>query len=212
MNYLESISEAVINMDEDNIINVIEVALENGIKQEEIYEDGLGKGMLEVTKLFENKIYFVSEVIVCADTLNKGVKYLQQKFPTKVEENGIKIVFGVVEGDLHEIGKNIVKIMFEAAKFKVYDLGINVKAKDIIEKAIEVNADIIALSTMMTTTMGKMKDVVQLLHGKELIKIPKIIIGGGCVSNKYAKEIGADGYSANAVEAVQLVKNLMGVD
>lgn len=212
MDYLKNISEAVINMDEDNIISIIEIALENGIKQEEIYEAGLGKGMLEVTKLFENKIYFVSEVIVCADTLNKGVKYLQNKFPTKIDENGIKIIFGVVEGDLHEIGKNIVKIMFEAAKFKVYDLGINVKAVDIIEKAIEVNADIIALSTMMTTTMGKMKDVVQLLQTKDLKKIPKIIIGGGCVSNKYAMEIGADGYSANAVEAVQLVKNLMGVD
>lgn len=209
--YLEKILKAIVNMDEDNIINKIEEALNNGITPEEIYNDGLGKGMLEVTKLFEEKKYFVSEVIVCADTLNMGVKYLQRKYPKKNKENAIKIVFSVVEGDLHEIGKNIVKIMFEAAGFKVFDLGVNVKAKDVIEKAKKENVHIIALSTMMTTTMIKMKDVVELLKLEKIEKKPKIIIGGGCINQQYADEIGADGYSSNAIEAVQLVNRLMGV-
>ena len=166
--------------------------------------------MLDVTKLFENKEYFVSEVIVCADTLNLGVNYLRKNFPAKEDSKGPKVIIGVVEGDLHEIGKNIVKIMFEAADFKVTDMGINVKAHDILDKTMETEPDIICLSTMMTTTRGKMKDVVELIHSKNLKNIPKIIIGGGSVSQKYSDEIGADGYSANAVDAVILVRRLIG--
>ncbi len=208
--YLDKITEAIVNMDEDNIISLIDEALSGGISAEDIYNKGLSKGMLDVTKLFENKEYFVSEVIVCADTLNLGVNYLRKKFPAKEDSKGPKVIIGVVEGDLHEIGKNIVKIMFEAAGFKVTDMGINVKAHDILDKTMETEPDIICLSTMMTTTRGKMKDVVELIHSKNLKNIPKIIIGGGSVSQKYSDEIGADGYSANAVDAVILVRQLIG--
>ena len=208
--YLDKITEAIVNMDEDNIISLIDEALSGGISTEDIYNKGLSKGMLDVTKLFENKEYFVSEVIVCADTLNLGVNYLRKKFPAKEDSKGPKVIIGVVEGDLHEIGKNIVKIMFEAAGFKVTDMGINVKAHDILDKTMETEPDIICLSTMMTTTRGKMKDVVELIHSKNLKNIPKIIIGGGSVSQKYSDEIGADGYSANAVDAVILVRRLIG--
>ena len=208
--YLDKITKAIVNMDEDNIISLIDEALSGGISAEDIYNKGLSKGMLDVTKLFENKEYFVSEVIVCADTLNLGVNYLRKKFPAKEDSKGPKVIIGVVEGDLHEIGKNIVKIMFEAAGFKVTDMGINVKAHDILDKTMETEPDIICLSTMMTTTRGKMKDVVELIHSKNLKNIPKIIIGGGSVSQKYSDEIGADGYSANAVDAVILVRRLIG--
>jgi cobalamin B12-binding protein len=208
--YLDKITEAIVNMDEDNIISLIDEALSGGISAEDIYNKGLSKGMLDVTKLFENKEYFVSEVIVCADTLNLGVNYLRKKFPAKEDSKGPKVIIGVVEGDLHEIGKNIVKIMFEAAGFKVTDMGINVKAHDILDKTMETEPDIICLSTMMTTTRGKMKDVVELIHSKNLKNIPKIIIGGGSVSQKYSDEIGADGYSANAVDAVILVSRRVG--
>ena len=208
--YLDKIAEAIVNMDEDNIISLIDEALVGGVSAEDIYNKGLSKGMLDVTKLFENKEYFVSEVIVCADTLNLGVNYLRKKFPAKEDSKGPKVIIGVVEGDLHEIGKNIVKIMFEAAGFKVTDMGINVKAHDILDKTMETEPDIICLSTMMTTTRGKMKDVVELIHSKNLKNIPKIIIGGGSVSQKYSDEIGADGYSANAVDAVILVRRLIG--
>ena len=208
--YLDKITEAIVNMDEDNIISLIDEALSGGISAEDIYNKGLSKGMLDVTKLFENKEYFVSEVIVCADTLNLGVNYLRKKFPAKEDSKGPKVIIGVVEGDLHEIGKNIVKIMFEAAGFKVTDMGINVKAHDILDKTMETEPDIICLSTMMTTTRAKMKDVVELIHSKNLKNIPKIIIGGGSVSQKYSDEIGADGYSANAVDAVILVRRLIG--
>lgn len=203
---LQKISDAIVNMDEENIIPLIEDALANNISATDIYTKGLSDGMLAVTKLFDDRKYFVSEVIVCADTLNKGVKYLHQKAPIH-SGKGPKVILGVVEGDLHEIGKNVVKIMFEASGFDVIDMGLNVKAKDIVQKAIEENADIIGLSTMMTTTMTNMQETIMLLQKEN--KKAKVIIGGGCISQKYANEIGADGYSANAVEAVRLVKTLL---
>lgn len=207
--YLKKISDSVVEMDEDSILIAIDHALANNVSSDEIYEQGLSDGMLRVTKLFEDREYFVSEVIVCADTLNKGINYLKSKFPLS-SKDGPKVVMGVVEGDLHEIGKNIVKILFEAAGFDVIDMGLNVKAQDIVHKAIEERADIIGLSTMMTTTMVKMKEVIDLLSDIQAPNRPKVIIGGGCISEKYSREIGADGYSANAVEAVKLVQRLTG--
>lgn len=207
--YLKKISDSIVEMDEDHILIAIDRALANNISSDEIYEQGLSDGMLRVTKLFEEKKYFVSEVIVCADTLNKGIHYLKSKFPVS-SKGGPKVVMGVVEGDLHEIGKNIVKILFEAAGFDVIDMGLNVKAQDIVQKAISERADIIGLSTMMTTTMSKMREVIDILHTCKAPTLPKVIIGGGCISEKYSKEIGADGYSANAVEAVKLVQRLTG--
>lgn len=204
---LQRISDAVVNMDEDHILTLIDEALSHGIPPETIYQRGLTEGMLQVTRMFENKQYFVSEVIVCADTLNKGITHLKEKNPVH-SNDGPTVVLAVVEGDLHEIGKNIVKIMFDAAGFRVIDMGLNVKASDIVDRALREEADIIGLSTMMTTTMVKMKEVVDRLKEIESESLPRIIIGGGCISKAYSKEIGADGYSANAVEAVKLVQEL----
>lgn len=204
--YLEKIAEAIVDMDEDNIFLYIDDALEAGIPEEDVYNKALSEGMLRVTELFENEEYYVSEVIVCADTLNAAIEHLQRKSEKKIESDGPTIVIGVVEGDLHEIGKNIVKIMFGAAGFNVIDLGQNVKAEEFIKKAEENNADFICLSTMMTTTMPNMQEVVKLNNIKHK---PLILIGGGPVSDEFRKEINADGYSKNAVEAVELVKELM---
>ncbi|MGL5231976.1 MAG: cobalamin B12-binding domain-containing protein [Fusobacteriaceae bacterium] len=206
--FLRKISDSIINMDEDNIEMILEEALDNGVPMEDIYEIGLNNGMLEVTKKFENNEYYVSEVIVCADTLNKGIKYLRAKGGER-KIDGPKVLIAVVEGDFHEIGKNIVKIMFEAANFDVIDLGVNQTSEDIVKAAIENRVEIIALSTMMTTTMGKMKEIISIVEKSELKNKVKVIIGGGCISNKYAQEISADGYSKNAIEAVKLVKNLV---
>lgn len=155
--------------------------------------------------MFEDEEYYVSEVIVCADTLNMGISHLQSKSKVKIKSDGPTVVIGVVEGDLHEIGKNIVKIMFGAAGFNVIDLGQNVKATDFISKPREVNADVIGLSTMMTTTMPNIEEVVKLNNNQHR---PYVIIGGP-VSDDFRKEIHADGFSKNAVEAVRLVKELM---
>lgn len=213
MNELNKVFDCIVNMDEDGIITAIKDAINNGFLIKDIYEKGLNEGMLRVTELYEEKTYYIPEVIVCADTLKKGIEYLDSIGIEKTK-NGPKVILAVVEGDHHEIGKNIVKIMMEAANFQVIDLGLNVKAKRIIEKAIEENADIIGLSTMMTTTMGAMKEVVDLLNKGDFLKdrVPKVIIGGGCVSQKYAIEIACDGYAQNAIEGVKLVQGLIGGD
>ncbi|HGL6449439.1 TPA: B12-binding domain-containing protein, partial [Clostridioides difficile] len=127
----------------------------------------------------------------------------------KKKSKGV-ILMSVVEGDTHEIGKNIVKVMVEATGYKVIDLGVNRKSEDIIEEAIKNNVDIIGLSSMMTTTMENMKSVIDELNMIEIDKRPKVIIGGGPVSMEFAEEIGADGYSSNAPKAVKLINKLIG--
>lgn len=206
--FLKKISDSIINMDEENVEAILQEALDNGVTMEDIYEIGLNDGMLEVTKKFETNEYYVSEVIVCADTLNKGIKFLRAKGGER-KVDGPKVLVAVVEGDFHEIGKNIVKIMFEAANFDVVDLGVNQTSNDIVKFAKENEIEVITLSTMMTTTMVKMKEVIDIIEKSELSGKVKVIIGGGCISEKYAQEISADGYSKNAVEAVKLVKSLV---
>ena len=126
--------------------------------------------------------------------------------------NQKKVVIGVVEGDTHDIGKNLVKIMLETAGFDVRDLGRDVPLDDFVTTAKEIDADIIALSTLMTTTMAGMGTVVQKLKEAGIRESTKVIVGGSPISQKFANEIGADGYSANAVGAVKLAQELVGIE
>lgn len=210
MDILEKISDCVVNMEKENISKlVLEAIKTDNISTEDIYDYGLNKGMIRALDLFDNKEYYLSEIIVCADTLNEGIDVLKRHGEVKKENKGT-VILSVVEGDTHEIGKNIVKIMIESSGYKVIDLGVNQSSKDIIDQAIKNNADIIGLSSMMTTTMENMKTVINDLHNLNLSKRPKVIVGGGPVSNNYALEIGADGYSENAPKAVRLIQKLMG--
>ena len=198
MDILQRICDCVVNMDKENIKGLVLEALQNkNISIEDIYDKGLNKGMVKSLDMFDNKEYYLSEIIVCSDGQIK-------------KENKGTVVLSVVEGDTHEIGKNIVKIMIESSGYKVIDLGVNKSSKTIIDEAINNNADIIALSSMMTTTMENMKTVINDLNSRKLNKRPKVIIGGGPVSNNYAIQIGADGYSENAPKAVRLIQKLMG--
>lgn len=210
MDILQKICDCVVNMEKENIKDLVLEALQNkDISIEDIYDEGLNKGMVKSLDMFDDKKYYLSEIIVCSDTLNEGIDVLRSHGQIKKETKGT-IVLSVVEGDTHEIGKNIVKIMIESSGYKVIDLGVNKSSKTIIDEAIKYNADIIALSSMMTTTMENMKMVIDDLNSRSLRKRPKVIIGGGPVSNNYAIQIGADGYSENAPKAVRLIQKLMG--
>lgn len=209
MDILEKIAECILNMGVNNIEDLVKDAIEENINIEDIYEYGLNKGMIGALDKFENKEYYLSEVIVCTDALNKGINILKETGKIKKKSKGV-ILMSVVEGDTHEIGKNIVKVMVEATGYKVIDLGVNRKSEDIIEEAIKNNVDIIGLSSMMTTTMENMKSVINKLNRLSLSKRPKVIIGGGPVSMDFAEEIGADGYSPNAPKAVKLIDKLIG--
>lgn len=204
---LEKISDCVVDMEEDLIEDLIEEAInEPSISIDDIYTLGLNDGMLRAAKLYDEEEYFIPEVIICADTLNLGIDKLRASGLLKKQNKG-KIVLAVVKGDTHDIGKNIVGIMLEASGYEVIDLGTDCSEEDILNAAIESDADIVGLSSMMTTTMNHMKTVVDLFKEKNINK--PIIIGGGPITEKFAKEIGATGYSENAPEAVKLVDKLL---
>ena len=209
MDTLKRISDCIVNMERENIKDLVLEALSNEeLTIEEIYHSGLNDGMTRALDKFEEKEYYLPEIIVCADTLNEGISLLKEKGDIK-KDSKATIALAVVEGDTHEIGKNIVKIMMEASGYDVIDLGVNQKSKNIIKAAIDNRADIIGLSSMMTTTMENMKTVISDLNNLKLEKKPKVIIGGGPVNKNFAEEIGADGYSENAPKAVLLIKKLM---
>jgi len=209
MSILKEIYDSVINMDEENIENLIEKAINaEGIDVYDIYSKGLVSGMRKALDLYDKKEYDVPEVIVCADTLNKGVKLLNSYGGINNEIN-TKIILAVVEGDTHEIGKNIVKIMLEAAGHTVIDMGVNQPSKDIISTAIKEKAKIIGLSSMMTTTRGEMKKLIDEINSMDLVDKPYIIVGGGSITTNYSKEINSDGYATSAPNAVRLVEELL---
>ncbi len=204
----KKIAEAVVEMEDEIVIEFCNKTLELGIPAEDTIKYGLIEGMNEVSKLFEEEEYFLPEVLTCSDTLNIGLDILKPHLTVENTDESVKIVIGVVEGDTHDIGKNLVKIMMEAAGFEVHDLGRNVPLNSFVEKAEEVNADIICMSTLMTTTMTGMKTVIDMLNEKAIRDKYTVMIGGGPISNKYAREIGADYYTVDATEAVRTIKGL----
>jgi len=206
---LRDLADAIVDMEEGTAVVLAKEALAAGIPPETAIMDGLAVGMEKVSELFDSQEYFVPEVIVCADAMYAALRILRPENAAEEKSKG-KIVIGVIEGDTHDIGKNIVAIMLEGAGYKVYDIGRDVPADKFIEKAVEVEADIIAISSLMTTTMGRMKVVIDKLNESSMKIKPLVIIGGAPVSGQFADRIGADGYSANAPEAVKLANKLMG--
>lgn len=209
MDILKRISDCIVEMDEDKIEElIVEAAGMEAIELKDIYTDGLNAGMVEAIDRYEKKLYDIPEVIVCADVLNKGLKVLRRYGSIGSESKG-KIVLAVVEGDTHEIGKNIVKIMLEAAGYDVVDMGVNRTPEDIIDTAIAEKAEVIGLSSMMTTTRGEMKRLIDKLEEMDIPKKPRVLIGGGSITESYSSDISADGYAANAPTAVKLVKQIL---
>lgn len=203
------LADSVVNMDEEEAVNISNQVVSEKLDAYEAIDKGLSKGMDEAGKLFEEEEYFVPELLLCSDAMYAGLDVLKPHIKTKNQGIKHKIVIGVVEGDTHDIGKNLVKIMLEAAGFDIVDLGRDVSPSTFIEKAKEEKAEIIALSTLMTTTMEGMNEVIDILNEENIRKDFKVIIGGGPVSQGYADKIGADGYSVNAAEAVVLAKKLV---
>ena len=168
--------------------------------------------MNKASDLYDAEEYFVTDVLLCSDAMYAGLDVLRPHLPA--DDTGVekpKVVIGVVEGDTHDIGKNLVKIMLDTAGFEMYDLGRDVPLDNFVDKAVEVGASIICMSTLMTTTMIGMKTVIDKLKERGIRDQFKIMVGGSPISQKYADEIGADGYYVNAVEAVKLAKRLMGI-
>ncbi|ADL07475.1 corrinoid protein [Thermosediminibacter oceani] len=208
---LKAVADSVLNMDEEGAAKYSKEALDAGIDPMAIINEGLIVGMNQAGKLFEENQYFVPELLLCSDAMYAGLNVVTPHI--KKEENLYlgSVVIGVVEGDTHDIGKNLVKVMLEASGFRVYDLGRDVPAKAFVDKVREVKADLLCLSTLMTSTMDEMKKVIDLLEKENMRERVKVLVGGGPISSSFARSIGADGYGENATGAVRMAKKLLGI-
>ncbi len=205
---LKDLANAVLELDENRAKRLSREIVDHGIDAWEAIERGLIVGINEAGRLFDEEEYFVPELLIAADAMYAGLDILRPYVNRQTKSDPRRVVIGVVEGDTHDIGKNLVRVMLEVSGFEVHDLGRDVPARRFVDRAVEVKADIIALSTLMTTTMDQMTKVVRLLEAENLRKDFKVIVGGSPLSQQFADRIGADGYAPKAAQAVQLAKRV----
>ena len=210
---IQKMYELVVDMEDEEIVDVCNEYIEAGYDAYDGIMDGLVAGMNKASDLYDEEEYFVTDVLMCSDALYAGLDVLKPHLPA-VENTGDvkKCVIGVIEGDTHDIGKNLVKIMLDTAGFEMYDLGRDVPVSDFVDKAEEVGADIICMSTLMTTTMNGMDRVVKILNERGIRDKYKVMVGGSPISQKFCNEIGGDIYTVNAVEAVKAAKAAVGME
>ena len=202
------IFQVVLKGSKGSILDEVKKVLDAGKKPDEIINESLIPAINEVGELFNKKKYFLPQLIGSANTMKHAIDYLEPLLEKNdTGENMPTLVIATVEGDIHDIGKNLVVLMLKNYGYNVIDMGKDVPCEDIVNKAIEENAAVIGLSALMTTTMLRMKDVIELCKEKGCSS--KVIIGGACITQSYADEIGADGYSKDAAECVKLVEKLL---
>lgn len=206
---LKELSDSVVDMEEEKTVDICKICIEKGTDPYEIIEKGLADGMNRAGKLYEEEEYYIPELLMCSDAVYAGIDVVKPHLKAKENEDKHKIVIGVVQGDTHDIGKNLVKIMMETEGFEVIDLGRDVLVRDFIDKAKEVGASIIVLSTLMTNTMNGMAEVIKILEEENLREKIKVMIGGGPISQGFADKIGADGYTTDASKAAKFAKTLV---
>lgn len=209
---LKKLSEAVIVYDKDKTIEVVKELMSLGIEPKRIINDGLLIGIEVVKEKFDKLEYFLPELIFASETIKASIDLIIEKLPENEKEELIcgKVVIGTPKGDIHDVGKNIFATLLMASGFKVYDIGIDKHIDSFIEKAKEVNADIIAISCLMTTSLIQQKELIEDLTRLGIRNKYKIILGGGAVQENWANKIGADGYAIDAGTGVNMTKALLG--
>ena len=208
---LDDLKKAMVALDQEEVVSKTTMSLAQGVSPLEIIQNGLMPGLNEIGELFENEEIFLPELMKSAKVFQGAMDLLRPKIQEQggeVEKKGT-IVIGTVKGDMHYIGKDIVKLLMETAGFEVHDLGVDVDPFAFIVKADEVNADIIALSALLTTTLVGQKDIIEALEGQGKRNKFKVIVGGGAVTQDWSDEIGADGYAENAYGAIRLAKSFV---
>jgi len=209
---LKGLHESVVKFDEEGTVKWAKAAVEEGVDPFVATMEGLASGMVEVGDLYNKKEYFVPELLMCADALYAGLDILKPAIKESGREAKVKgsIVIGVVEGDVHDIGKNLVKMMFDVAGWTVYDLGRDVPIDRFVEEQIKTGAEVVGISALMTTSMLAMPEVVRRLRAKN----PKvrIMLGGAPINPEVVEKYGADGYAKSAGtavdEAIKLIEML----
>lgn len=203
--YIEEIRTLVIEGEDEEIEQAIDEAIDKGVLPQAIVSQALIEAMNIVGPMMATGELFVPEVLMSAQTMQLGMKHIKPLLKDGEVENIGRIVIGTVEGDLHDIGKDLVAMLLESSGFEVENIGIDQPASVFLEAG--KNADIIGISALLTTTMPAMRDTVKLLKESEIKA--KIIVGGAPVSQEYAEEIGADGYAEDAAAAVMFCKSLL---
>ena len=206
---LQKLSDCDFEMEDEEVVDVVKEYIEAGFDAQEGMLLGLVDGMKRASAMYEEGEYFVPELIICSDAMYAGIEELQKYLPNTEGTSAGKIVIGVVEGDTHDIGKNLVRIMLETGGFDVHDLGRDVPIESFVSYVKENEVDIVCMSSLMTTTMPGMEAVIHRLKEEGLREKVKVMVGGAPVSPAFAERIGADGYSRNAIEAVELAKSLV---
>ena len=207
----EQLKQSIIDQDEDEVLAAVDKALGDGVDAKAIIDKGLLPGLNVIGEQFESEDIFLPELMQAALAFQAAMVVLEPK----IKESGGadakkgKIVLGTVKGDLHSIGKNILKLLYETSGFEVWDLGIDVDLFQFVDKAKEVDADIIAISALLTTTLIGQRDVIDALKDQGNRERFKVIVGGGATTKEWADTIGADGWAASAYEAVTLSAKLV---
>jgi corrinoid protein of di/trimethylamine methyltransferase len=209
---IKGLSDAVYEFEEDDAVKWAKLVIEEGVDPFDATMEGLAAGMIRAGDAYNKKEYFVPELLICADAMNAGLAILKPAIAASGRETEVKgsIVLGVVEGDVHDIGKNLVKTMFEVAGWTVYDLGKDVPIDKFIEEQIRTDSDVVGISALMTTSMLAMPEVIKKLKAKN--PNVRIMIGGAPINTEIAEQYGADGYAKSAGtavdEAISLLKML----
>ena len=206
---LKAIADAIIKGDRDTTIAKVEEAIKEKVPAQQILNEGLMAGMSVIGERFKKNEVYVPEVLIAARAMKAGTELLQPLLEDAGIEPTGKVVLGTVKGDLHDIGKNLVRMMLQGGGFEVVDCGIDVSAEKYIEAIKESGAKVLAMSALLTTTMPQMAEVVKAVKEAGMTDI-KTMIGGAPVTQAYADEIGADGYAADAASAVDKAKELNG--
>jgi len=208
---LEGIAQAVVDLDEGEIIRSVKKAIDMKISPLEVIENGLAKGLREVGRRFEVGQYFLPELVTAANLMKTGTDMLNPYIGRESTRRTCmpRVLMGTVKGDIHDIGKNIVSILLEANGFEVIDLGFDVPTDIIVENVKEHAPDIVGLSALLTVTLEEMRNVVDALKKAGLRERVKVMIGGAPTSQRFADEIGADAYGIDANDAVEKAKALM---
>jgi dimethylamine corrinoid protein len=205
---LKSLKKAIVAIDEDTAKTIAQDIVSKDIDPKVAIKYAIADGAIAVGDKFDTGEYFLPHLVMAGDLMDEVGKILEKNIPAGQLEKKRLVVIGAVQGDMHSVGKNLVSTMLRSGGFQVNDMGVDVSSMAFIDRAKELNADMIALSSLLTTTMPYLKEVVEDLKAMGIRENFKIMIGGGPVTRDYAEEIGADGYGKDAIDAVDEAKKI----
>lgn len=206
---LEIIAKSVIEGGEEEVKKLVQQAITEGMALDKLLSEGLIAGMNVVGEQMRTHEMFIPEVLRSANAMSAGMDLMTPLLIKGEFSLGTKVVLGTVKGDLHDIGKNLVGMMFKGAGFQVVDLGVDVPAERFVQAVVEQKAEVLAMSALLTTTMPVMRNTIEALQDVDLQEKVKVIVGGAPLSLEYANKIGADGYARDAARAVDKVRELI---